>query len=119
MIKKEVYLGLIAFVYGILILFQKYLAIPLLFNENFVAFIILIFGVIFLYSILRAKGSHKSSITAAAILMIILGLFPLLVNLRLLASLPFLPLLRIPFYSFAIILIAFGLYKIYEFFVNK
>lgn len=119
MLKKEVYIGLVSLIYGILILFHNYIKIPILFNENFIAFIIFVFGVIFLYTILKIKRTHNSLTMTAAILMIVLGLFPLLVNLRLLSALPFLPMLRIPFYSFAIILIAFGAYKEYEFFVLK
>ncbi len=115
MIKKEVYLGLIAF-----ILFEKYLTIPFLFNKNLVALVILVFGLIFLYTTIIERGTHKKVIaTITALLMIFLGIFPLLINLRLLTSLPFLPLLRIPLYSFSIILMGFGLYKLYEFFAIK
>ena len=119
MIKKEVYLGLVALIYGLLILLHSFFPIPLLFNENFISLIILLIGLIFLYNTLTIRRSHKTLTLVVSLLMVLLGLFPLLINLRLLTSLPFLPMLRIPIYSFSVILIAFGLYKMYEFFAIK
>jgi len=114
MIKKEVYLGLIAFIYGLLILFEKYLLFPVIFNKNLISFVIFLFGLIFLYNSIKKRTKLRLLTTITASLMVILGLFPLLINLRLLTSLPFIPLLRIPLYLYAIILIAFGIYKIHE-----
>jgi len=116
--KKEVIVGLILLVYSILALLSSYIKVPYLFATETMLLVIILAGLYFLKQSLTKKPLFRSIKIISSLILMALGLFPLIIRLRVL-TLDFIPLLKFPDYYFAVILLIYSLYLLYEnFFIN-
>ena len=110
---KNVFIvGVLFLLYGLLSL-VKLESLEFLFTNNIVEAVMLLAGVYLLFTLNKGAINVKAATLIAALILIALGLFPLLVEFRLL-SLDFIPIIDINRSFLEVLIIVFGIYNIVD-----